>query len=275
MPPGIINRVADNWRPLIAIADAIGGSWPERARKACLAADPDGDNTSHIELLLGDIRDIFDTLAVDRISSAHLIEKLCEITPRPWSEFGNSGKPITQNKLARLLKGPDIGPKQVRIMVIDDDGKEQENQIRGYERSQFDEAFERYLAPVGPEKGVSNRHSVTNADKTGTSATSQSVTDGAPVTVGKSQKSNNHGLCDGVTVRKGGNGHDSGVGLSERTIEDIAEWLGDYASRLVGDPNIDAKLGQALRERLRNKYDVYPEHLETEAARVMEAVFKH
>src|SRR5262249_8428671 len=32
MPPGIVNREADNWRPLLAIADAAGGKWPQRAR---------------------------------------------------------------------------------------------------------------------------------------------------------------------------------------------------------------------------------------------------
>ena len=34
MPAGIFNRAADNWRPLLAIADAAGGEWPRRARRA-------------------------------------------------------------------------------------------------------------------------------------------------------------------------------------------------------------------------------------------------
>src|SRR6516164_5992983 len=38
MPPGIINREADNWRPLLAIAHEAGGEWPERIRAAVLAA---------------------------------------------------------------------------------------------------------------------------------------------------------------------------------------------------------------------------------------------
>jgi 5S rRNA maturation endonuclease (ribonuclease M5) len=33
----LINRVSDNWRPLFAIADVIGGRWPERARAAAAA----------------------------------------------------------------------------------------------------------------------------------------------------------------------------------------------------------------------------------------------
>ena len=43
-------------------------------------------------------------VTVDRISSAHLIDKLVVIVPRPWGEYGKAGKPITQNKLARLLQ---------------------------------------------------------------------------------------------------------------------------------------------------------------------------
>lgn len=37
MPGGAFNRVADNWRPLLAIADVIGGEWPDRARAALVA----------------------------------------------------------------------------------------------------------------------------------------------------------------------------------------------------------------------------------------------
>ena len=33
-PAGLHDRAADNWRPLLAIADAVGGAWPERARRA-------------------------------------------------------------------------------------------------------------------------------------------------------------------------------------------------------------------------------------------------
>jgi hypothetical protein len=34
MPPGAYNRVADNWRPLFAIAHVAGGDWPRRALEA-------------------------------------------------------------------------------------------------------------------------------------------------------------------------------------------------------------------------------------------------
>ena len=36
MPPEITDRDADCWEPLLAIADAAGGDWPERAREAAV-----------------------------------------------------------------------------------------------------------------------------------------------------------------------------------------------------------------------------------------------
>ena len=35
MPPGVTDRPADVWEPLLAVADAAGGPWPGRARDAC------------------------------------------------------------------------------------------------------------------------------------------------------------------------------------------------------------------------------------------------
>ena len=29
VPPELHDRAADNWRPLLAIADLVGGEWPE------------------------------------------------------------------------------------------------------------------------------------------------------------------------------------------------------------------------------------------------------
>jgi hypothetical protein len=33
IPASLQNQAADNWRPLIAIADAAGGEWPSRVRQ--------------------------------------------------------------------------------------------------------------------------------------------------------------------------------------------------------------------------------------------------
>jgi Protein of unknown function (DUF3631) len=111
---------------------------------------------------------------------------------RPWAEY-RRGKPITQNQLARALKPLGIAPQVIR------DG---DRTARGYLLAQFTEAFARYLG----EECSSNRNTVTNAMNAGTSDTFQTVTPESDVTVQKDEKSNNDGLCYGVTVEKGENG---------------------------------------------------------------------
>jgi hypothetical protein len=185
------NRRRDNWMPLFKIAEVAGGEWPKRVLAAATAKEEAG--RSRLEELLSDIRDIFDSLGRDRISSAELIEKLCEIPGRPWAEYGNPPKPLTQNKLAKLLKPLAVSPQLLRLPDSDDP-------VRGYQRSQFDEAFERYLSG----EGGSNRYSVTNPENTGTSDFFRSVTGSDNVTVQKWQKPNDDGVCNGVTAKRGG-----------------------------------------------------------------------
>ena len=117
MPAGIYNRAADNWRPLLAIAEVAGGDWLARGQAAALASvAADIDDASRLELLLGDIRDAFTTDKATKvrdtmfgaeqteIPSAELVEALVALDGRPWAEMGKSRKPITQNRLARMLK---------------------------------------------------------------------------------------------------------------------------------------------------------------------------
>jgi Protein of unknown function (DUF3631) len=116
-----------------------------------------------------------------------LIAALVAVEGRPWAEYGRTGKPISQNQLARALKPLGVSPD-----VNEDDGAPH----RGYAFAWFGEAFSRYL----PSEGLPNRNPVTNADGTGTSDLFQSVTSTQTVTVEKCEKSNNDGLSYGVTV---------------------------------------------------------------------------
>jgi hypothetical protein len=140
---------------------------------------------------------------------------------------------------------------------------------QGYERHQFEEAFTRYLSAKGDFKPPHHH----KRDELRTSEPIQSATPNSDVPVSKSQKSNNDGLCSGVTVRKGENGHAGDIGLSIRTIKEVAEWAVQFHRRCHG-ADADAQLAQALRERLVNRYDVFPGDLEVEAKRVMDAVFR-
>src|SRR5262245_58259835 len=116
MPDGIINRAADNGRPLLAIADEAEGEWPQRARKAAEASrGADGDDASRLELLLGDIRDIRDEKKIGQMVSGDLVQALVDKDGRPWAEMGRNEKPLSQKKLAVMLKRVRI-PSQ-KIMV--------------------------------------------------------------------------------------------------------------------------------------------------------------
>jgi Protein of unknown function (DUF3631) len=264
MPAGLYNRVADNWRPLLAIAAVAGADWLARGHKAALAgAGADVDEVSRLELLLGDVRDVFGGLTgdTDRISSAHLIEKLVEIVPRPWGEYGKSGKPLTQNGLARLLKPLAIKPQVLRI------GTETPS---GYFRHQFYEAWERFLSSDGEFKP---QH-LNKPDEMGTSDGFQSSTAESNVEVRKLQKSNNGGLCLDVEVGKGDNGQSEG--LSPSRLRDLANWYVDRAAdqqQRTGGVDVDsAELDAGLRQVLSEQ--VLPEFVEVEFERVMAEVFR-
>jgi putative DNA primase/helicase len=218
MPDGIINREADNWRPLFAIADQAGGEWPERARAAATAAHSaaGGDATSMLELLLSDIRDIRDEKNVEQIPSGDLVQALVDREGRPWAEMGKSRKPLTQNRLARMLAitGVRIAPKQIRVLHQGGiTGQVIEKQVRGYVFADFKDVFDRYLPP----KGGLNRHNVTNPANMGTSGNSKVSQPENLVTVAECEKSNNDGLCDGVTDGSGGAGGNASNATTRRS----------------------------------------------------------
>src|SRR5262249_39376618 len=55
------DRAADNWEPLVAVADAAGSSWPGRARRAAMVlaaeADAEAAETSLALRLLADLEE--------------------------------------------------------------------------------------------------------------------------------------------------------------------------------------------------------------------------
>src|SRR5262249_26392258 len=68
VPEALHDRAADNWRPLLAIADAAGGEWPSLARVAAFALTDSEDDRSLPTLLLRDLRDLFDREGTDRLT---------------------------------------------------------------------------------------------------------------------------------------------------------------------------------------------------------------
>jgi hypothetical protein len=138
VPDELNDRAADCWEPLLAIADAAGGAWPERARIAALALSlgrTDDDGSLGIRLL-ADCHRVFKTDSADRLSTEQLLERLVALEEAPWADL--SGRTITARRLARLLHPYGIAPNVVRFG---------ERTARGYLAEDFADTWARYLPP--------------------------------------------------------------------------------------------------------------------------------
>jgi Protein of unknown function (DUF3631) len=189
---GLINRDADNWRPLFAIADMIGSDWPRRIRAAAVALAP-RESESVGPMLLHDFAAVFDEKKTDRVASADMCETLTAMEGRPWAEWKH-GKPLTPNQLARLLR-----PFGVVTMTTIRVGT---RTLRGYYRHQFAEAWERYLGG----HGVNEVQQCNKADEIGTFGTFQSATGKSDVAFQKYEKPLQHSDCCTVALQKGDGG---------------------------------------------------------------------
>jgi hypothetical protein len=155
---GLVNRTADNWRPLFAIADAVGGEWPSRVRKAARDLLDHSETHSIFEDTLNVIHEVFGAREV--VKSQDLVDGLVAVEGGPWAEWGTDKKPITTNALARLLKPHKIHPRDVGPA---------HSRRKGYFRSQFDQAFEAYLGkpPLPPDRDHAAPHNHAESEVTG------------------------------------------------------------------------------------------------------------
>ncbi|CAN5830724.1 hypothetical protein BH24ACT3_BH24ACT3_11470 [soil metagenome] len=152
MPDGVTDRPADVWEPLLAVADAAGGIWPERARAACVEltrANVARDASLGIRLL-SDLRAIFGD--EDRLSTETILERLCAVEEAPWADL--RGRPIDARGLARRLGAFEICSTKVRI---------DDKSVRGYRREDLFDAWQRYCPATTP----------TGSGTSGTSGTAQ------------------------------------------------------------------------------------------------------
>lgn len=159
MPEGVSDRPADVWEPLLAVADAAGGHWPERARAACvelIKAAHDGDEASLGVRLLTDLRDkVF--CGADRMPTAAILEVLHGLDDGPWADLNDDGKPLTARGLSKLLSQyvrPDntlIRPRGIRVGS---------GTPKGYYADDLTDAWARYCPPP-PEKSVTSATAAT------------------------------------------------------------------------------------------------------------------
>ena len=148
---GRIGRIAQVWRPLLAIADAVGGEWPEKARAAAdvLAAFSgtfaDGETLG--TMLLADVRAVFKARGnPERIKSDDLDDALRDLPERPWESMPKTNKPITREARGRMLRAYGINTKTLRF----DGGRD----AKGYERAWFADAWSSWLSEGGGNQPV-------------------------------------------------------------------------------------------------------------------------
>jgi hypothetical protein len=133
MPDGVEDRDSDVWEPLLAVADAAGGVWPERARVAAVALVAAAKESTP---------DVFgekETMATETVLAA-----LNSLPEAPWADL--KGQPLAARRLAAMLKEYGVKSKTIRIG---------ETTPRGYARADLADAWSRYLAPPPVESAIS------------------------------------------------------------------------------------------------------------------------
>jgi hypothetical protein len=170
MPEGVTDRPAEIWEPLIALADAAGGHWPDTARDACrhFVLDTGPQAGSLGVRLLADLRDLYARHEVDRMTTAAILAALVQLDESPWEDL--FGKALDARRLAR-----ELGRYGVRPVTFETD----EGSAKGYvtydttgkqAQTGLSDAWSRYLPAV-----------ISNAGNSGKPA-GQDLTDAASLT---------------------------------------------------------------------------------------------
>ncbi|MEW1680537.1 DUF3631 domain-containing protein [Streptomyces sp. NPDC093594] len=144
MPDGVTDRPADVWEPLLAVADAIGGHWPQRAREACVTlvkASKANDKGSLGVRLLTDLRDHV-MVGIDRLPTVAILDRLNALDDAPWADL--NGKPLDNRRLSRML---------AEYMTADNEPITSRNiktagsVLKGYYATDLHDAWQRYCPP--------------------------------------------------------------------------------------------------------------------------------
>jgi len=141
IPEGITkDRARDNWRSLLAIADLAGGAWPARARSSALVLTASCGDTSAAVQLLEDLRSLFQSKGIKRLTTEEILAHLNAMDERPWPEWRDR-RPMTPRQLALILQRFGIGPTK---------WKQNREMCRGYDAAIFEDSFSRYLPSDPP-----------------------------------------------------------------------------------------------------------------------------
>jgi hypothetical protein len=187
IPAELHDRAADNWRPLLAVADAAGGGWPGCARVAAKSLNCEGadDGETARTMLLADLREMFADEPSGVLYTTEILDRLHSRDDRPWPEY-RAGRAITARQMAILLRPLGIATNQTV--------RRGAGARKGYRAVDMTDAWSRYLSPNGP---VTRSHVADSADLSAIG----SVTSDWNVTDGDGPETSNPAACDRVTDR--------------------------------------------------------------------------
>ena len=214
LPDALTDRAQDNWEPLIAIADEIGGSWPQAARDAALLLSNGTaqEESTQVDLLF-DIQSIFDeeSPADGFLRTETILKALCLLEDRPWATWGRQKKTMTPQALASQLKP--FGPKPRN--------KRGEGAVRkGYDRVDFLEPWERY-EPVATNLGDQAATSLQVNENGGKPENSVRYTPPDVADAKKVVRPMNTGLIAGVADREPDSGEENEKLRSDGTFQEF------------------------------------------------------
>ena len=136
-PPEIMDRNADVFEALLAVADQAGGHWPNRARVTAvtLVTDKSEDKRSMGIRLLEDLKTVFGDR--DRLHTEEILSELLKLNESPWDDI--RGKPLDARGLANRLGKYQVKSKSVRVG---------EDSKKGYAREDLVDVWSRYVTDV-------------------------------------------------------------------------------------------------------------------------------
>jgi DNA polymerase-1 len=140
---GTNERAEDVWEPLLAVAEAAGGEWPQRARQAVLTLTPaDDDNGDLAVVLLADIRTVFAGSGwPGALKSGELVKGLNSLEEAPWGGL-RDGKGISTHRLARDLAAFGLVPERDQL---------EGETVRGWWLRSLEPIWSRYLPDLEDE----------------------------------------------------------------------------------------------------------------------------
>ena len=131
-------RDAEIWQPLFAVCNVIAPGLLKELKNAatilCNSKQADKQDDANDLHLLADIRQVWNGAL--NMPSADLVTQLCQLPEAPWGEREFS---LTVRKLAKCLRPFGVSSQTIRTGPLT---------IKGYRRSDLEEAWERYLPPA-------------------------------------------------------------------------------------------------------------------------------